>query len=178
MAFNPLQWAGDVWQWATGPSNSPTVSDEAPQKKEPTAQPFFVCPSCLYVREETPEGQKFCSQCQTEFSREDTALLPQAQKWLNDCLRGQSLNNLTTLAEEKDGLRRLMQPFFDDLANVDQSGLKVELESAGFHGRNTFEMLLHWARTRLSDRVRHKTLSAMNRPPIYFVRGGLPGLGK
>lgn len=41
-----------------------------------------------------------------------------------------------------------------------------------------FEMLIHGARTRIQNRVRREMDAAMPGPPMYFVRGGLPGSGK
>ncbi len=178
MAFNPWQWARNLWPRATLADRPTEAGDEGGHEKRPTAQPFFLCPSCGYMREETPAGRKFCSQCVTEFSPEDLALLTKARTWLNDCTRKLPLKDLITLAREKNEIRKLMQPFFRDLPKPDKAQLKLELESAGFPGINTLEMLVHWANTRLNDRVRRGILTARNGPPIRFVRGGLPGLGK
>ncbi len=176
-SFNPWQWARNAWQ-REAPVTSPTEPGDDGHDKRPTAQPFFLCPSCGYSREQTPDGRNFCQQCAKEFSSEDLAFLTQARNWLNDKTRTLSLKDLMVLAEDRDAIRRMMRPFFDGLLTVDQKSLKSELESAGFPGTNTFEMLIHWVDKRLNDRVRRETLTAMYGPPIYVVRGGLPGLGK
>ncbi len=83
-----------------------------------------------------------------------------------------------SLEDDRESIRALMRPFFDGLLITDQKSLKSELDTAGFPGVNTLEMLTHWASVRLHDRVRRETLTAMYGPPVYIVRGGLPGLGK
>jgi hypothetical protein len=113
-----------------------------------------------------------------EFRLEDLGCLTGARNWLNDNTRTLSLKDLIVLAEDKDEIRKVMRPFFEELLTIDRTSLKSDLESAGFPGTNTFDMLVHWSSKRLNDRVRRETLTAMYGPPTYVVRGGLPGLGK
>lgn len=177
LSFRPRQWL-DKMLGRGALSKSPDQATDDRNDKRPAAQPFFLCPSCGYSREQTPDGRRFCQQCATEFNSEDVAYLPKARSWLNGEIRTLSLKELIELAEDKDSIRRMMRPFFDDLMSSDRVFLKNELDSAGFPGTNTFDMLIHWVNKRLDDRVRRETHTAMYGPPIYVVRGGLPGLGK
>ena len=125
-----------------------------------------------------PDGRYLCEPCAKEFSLEDFSCLAQARRWLNDATRALSLKEVMKLARDREAIRALMRPFVEGLAPLDQKSLKSELDSAGFPGTNTLEMLAHWAGKRLNDRVRRETLTAMYGPPVYIVRGGLPGMGK
>lgn len=178
-ALNPVQWARNLLHRGE-PSSRSEDPEAAVQRTDdgPPAQPFFLCPSCGYSREQTPDGRYLCEPCAQEFRLEDFSYLARARRRLNDETRTLPLRELMVLAEERDAIRTLMRPFFDELPFFDQELLRSELESAGFPGTNTLEMLTHWASTRLSERVRRETLTAMYGPPVYVVRGGLPGLGK
>jgi hypothetical protein len=176
-SFNPWQWVRNVWQRDDSVASTSEPDDDG-RDKTPIAQPFFLCPSCGYSRETTPDGRNFCQQCAKEFSRQDLAVLTQARDWLNNKTRTLALKELMALADDRDAIRRMMREFYDGLLTVDRKSLKFELDSAGFPGSNTFEMLIHWVDKRLKDRVKRETLTAMYGPPVYVVRGGLPGLGK
>jgi hypothetical protein len=178
-AFNPLQWVQNLLH-RDAPDSPPDDSESADQRHGdwPPAQPFFLCPSSGYSREQTPDGRYLCEPCAEEFSPEDFSCLAQARRWLNDETRTLRLKDLMSLADDREAIRALMRPLFDGLLIIDQKSLKSELDSAGFPGINTLDMLTHWASKRLNDRVRRETLTAMYGPPVYIVRGGLPGLGK
>ncbi|OBA90432.1 hypothetical protein A5642_12925 [Mycolicibacterium mucogenicum] len=77
-----------------------------------------------------------------------------------------------------DGVRHLMQPFWDELSETERHALKCELWDQGFPGSQTFPMLVQWATARLRVRLTQQLRTAMWGPPIRVVRGGLPGLGK
>lgn len=179
IALNPVQWVRNLLHRTTPvPGTDDPAAAAQRQCNGAPAQPFFVCPSCGYSREQTADGRYLCEPCAKEFSLDDFSCLAQARRRLNDATRALSLKDVMTLAQDREAVREVLRPFFEELAPLDQKLLKSELDSAGFPGTNTLEMLTHWASTRLNDRVRRETRTAMYGPPVYIVRGGLPGLGK
>jgi hypothetical protein len=114
---------------------------------------------------------------EAEISQPENVLLRRARKWLHSRVKDHSSDIAALLAQE-DGVRRLMQPFWDDLVDSERKLLKIELESQGFPGTKTSEMLVSWATARLRLRLTSLLRTAAWGPPTQFVNGGLPGSGK
>lgn len=207
MSWSPLGWASAASRWAGSIIGEVFSSaDEEPRRlalcpscgfrQEPPITAGTTCQACQTRgradNRSVAAAPNSHTDCRTQFAdspqREGISagetfdeppleVLPQARTWLHEHVDDHS-KDIYALLNSEDGVRSLMQPFWDELSPIERHALKCELLEQGFPGTQTFNMLVHWATARLRVRLAEQVRTAMWGPPIRVVRGGLPGLGK
>lgn len=206
MSWNPLDWVSAASRWAgsiIGGAFSPHEEElqnlafcpSCGFRQEPPIAAGTTCEACRAVgrtdSRSTTAAANTPPNCKTQFADSigqgitagetvdelPLEVLPRARTWLHEHI-GDHSKDIYAMLNSIDGVRHLMQPFWDELSETERHALKCELWDQGFPGSQTFPMLVQWATARLRVRLTQQLRTAMWGPPIRVVRGGLPGLGK